>query len=163
MQHERQWRGSIENFDLVDYNFDPAGSEFVVDLARRTRTHGASHAQTKFITHRFGGGECSFIVGLHHYLNQTFVIAQVDEDHATVIASGIGPAAQRNGLIDQGLVNETAVVSAHAVKLQKSRASESGAKGGRRILNGFVLHCKQNARQTAGVGVKTAKNRAVWG
>jgi hypothetical protein len=46
-------------------------------------------------------------------LRQTLAVAQVNEDHATMVAAAMRPAAQANGLVEQGGVQVSAVMSSH--------------------------------------------------
>jgi hypothetical protein len=55
-----------------------------------------------------GGG----IVRLDHHLDHAGVVAQVDEDHATVVAPCIRPAAEHHVVAGQGLVDSAAQVAA---------------------------------------------------
>src|SRR5450830_1992962 len=51
----------------------------------------------------------STVRGANH-LHITFAIAQVDEDHTTVVTTTIDPTRQGNGLAQQGFGHETAIV-----------------------------------------------------
>ena len=60
-----------------------------------------------------GGGEGVLRVRVEHALQQPFAIAQVDEDHAAVIAPAVGPSAQRDFLAGVRGAQVAAVVGAH--------------------------------------------------
>ena len=116
VQHERQRCRGIQHVDAVGDDFDPAGAQALVDLAGRACPHDTDDAQAVLITHALGLLEGHRIVGFDHGLDDAFVIAQIDEDDAAVVAPGIGPSAQGDGLTDQGLVDETTVMAAHTLK-----------------------------------------------
>ncbi len=40
------------------------------------------------------------VVRIAHNLQQTFPVAQVDEDHAAVVAAAMHPAVERDGLVE---------------------------------------------------------------
>ena len=44
-------------------------------------------------------------VGIAHDLRQAFAVAQVDEDHAAVVAAAVRPAGQRDGLVELAAVD----------------------------------------------------------
>jgi hypothetical protein len=46
-------------------------------------------------------------------LHQTFAVAKIDKDHATVIATAMRPTEKRDLLAEILFVNETAVISSH--------------------------------------------------
>ena len=52
------------------------------------------------------------------------MVAQIDEDHAAVVAAGVGPAAERDGLTDQGLVDQAAVVATHGTAIESWRVGD---------------------------------------
>jgi len=64
------------------------------------------------------------------------VVAQVDEDHAAVIATRVDPPAERDGPAEQGLVDETAVVGTHEIVT----FAPDGA-GKREMLRRKLLRC----------------------
>ena len=58
-------------------------------------------------------GSASGIGRLGDDLDDALVVAQVDEAQAAEVAGDIGPAAQGDGLADQGLVDEAAEMGTH--------------------------------------------------
>ena len=130
VEHERQRRGGIEHFHRRGQHFDLARVQTFIDLACRPTAHFSRYAQTILIANLLGRGESRGIVRLDHDLDDAFMITQIDEDHAAVIAAGISPAAESDVLIDQGLIDETAVMGTHALRLQNS-----GRIRGRRIAH----------------------------
>jgi hypothetical protein len=46
-------------------------------------------------------------------LHQSFAVAQIDENDATVVAAAMDPAAQTDGLAEKRLSGEAAIVSSH--------------------------------------------------
>jgi hypothetical protein len=50
---------------------------------------------------------------MKHALRETLAVAEVDEDHAAVIAGGVHPADECDGLADVGLAEFVAVVGTH--------------------------------------------------
>ncbi len=108
----RRDRG-IEHHQLVAQHFDLAALELVVGRASRARTHQAFDLHAKLVAHVFGHFEHLWAIGIAHHLHITFAVAQVDEDHATMVAAAVDPATQSNGLPHQGFGHETAVFRAH--------------------------------------------------
>src|SRR5207245_2911179 len=53
------------------------------------------------------------LLGIADDLHQAFAVAQVDEDDAAVVAATVHPAAQADGLAEQCLIGEAAVVGSH--------------------------------------------------
>ena len=115
IEHEWQGRGGIEYLDRCCQHFDLAGAQALVDLAGRTLAHFSTNAQTILEAHLFSYGERGRVIRLDHHLDNAFVIAQIDEDHAAMVAARVGPAAEDDITIDQGLVDEAAVMTTHAV------------------------------------------------
>ena len=116
MRVERQRLGLVQHFDGGGHDFDLAGADAVVD--RMAGAHGAGDAQAILVTDGGGGlhhrGVAFGPGGFGHHLDDAFVVAQVDETHATQVAGDIGPAAKGDGLADHGLVHEAAEMAAHA-------------------------------------------------
>ena len=80
------------------------------------------------------GRERFRVVGIDDDLHDAFVVAKVDEDHAAMVAARIDPPAKRDGLAEQGLVDETAVVGAHEIV-----AIAPGGAGRREMLRRRLL------------------------
>ncbi len=60
-----------------------------------------------------GFGEDRGGIGIEHHLQQAVAVAQVDEDHAAVVAAPVHPARNGDGGTDEALVDLAAVMSAH--------------------------------------------------
>ena len=54
-------------------------------------------------------------VGVADDLHQAFAVAQVDEDHAAMVAAAVRPAHQRHGLAEQRFADQAAVGCSHAI------------------------------------------------
>src|SRR6185437_13375129 len=78
-----------------------------------------------FTDRRLGG-----VLALHHHLRQALVVAQVDEGHMGLQADLVDPTAQGDGLADQRLVDEAAVMRAHALGTPGRSPWETGGKTG---------------------------------
>ena len=142
VEHERQRRGGVEHFDGRRDDFDLARLQTIVDLARRTIAHLAGDAQAEFIAHVFGGGERGLVVGLDDDLHDAFVVAQIDEDDAAVIAPRVGPAAQGDFAIDEGLVDEAAEMGTHTWSVRGK------ARVNRTCYEGFCCTANKNTRRS---------------
>ena len=73
----------------------------------------SGNAQAEFIAHRFGGFKHIDAIRITDDLHQTFPVAQVDEDDATMVAPAMHPAAQADGLAEQRFRGEAAVMCSH--------------------------------------------------
>ena len=58
-------------------------------------------------------GRIDFFV--ENRLREAFAVAQVDENHAAVVAPGIDPSTQGDGLIELGGADQAAVVGTHGI------------------------------------------------
>ena len=52
-----------------------------------------------------------------HALGEALAVAQIDEDNPAVVAGGINPTDERDGLADVGFAELVAVVGAHGWKV----------------------------------------------
>jgi hypothetical protein len=100
-------------FDAVGNDFHLAGTQMRIFRAGRPRPHTALDAQDEFGAHRFGYGERFFFRGIEHGLHHALAVAQVDENHAAVVAPAVGPAAQGDAFPDEGFVEFAAKMTAH--------------------------------------------------
>ena len=118
-------------------HLDLAGHEVGVDRAFGTRAHAARDGDAELVAQRLGRGERRGAVGIADDLHEAFAVAQVDEDHAAVVAAAMHPARQRDGLAEVAAVDAAAVVSAfhdilrHGVAVERCR-SVRGQRGARR-------------------------------
>ncbi len=95
----RQFGGWAQHFDLVDIDFDLAGGQFGIDGAFRPPPHFAVDAHHPFRAQRFGKLERR-AVGIGDNLGQTVVVAQVDEEHAAMVADAVAPPGEPHDLAD---------------------------------------------------------------
>ncbi len=115
----------VEHLQLVAQHLDLAALEVLIDGARRARAHQALDLHAELVAHVFGHGEHVGAIGVADHLHVAFAVAQVDEDHAAVVAAAIDPAAEGDGLAQQGFGHETAIVRTHG------HGRSSGAAGAR--------------------------------
>ena len=81
----------------------------------RARTMPVTRRQY-FVADLAGDGKRLAIRALDDHLRQPLVIAQVDKSNVRLQAQRVHPATQADGLADQRLVNEAAIVRAHALE-----------------------------------------------
>ena len=67
----------------------------------------------ELVAHGFGKREHLGPVRVANDLRQAFAIAQVDEDHAAVVAATVSPAAKGDDLPVEGGIELSAVMSTH--------------------------------------------------
>ena len=94
-------------------HFDLAALELVVGGAGGTRTHHALDLHAELVAHVFGHLEHLGAVGVADHLHIAFAVAQVDEDHATMVTAAVHPAAQGHGFAHLGFGHQTAVLRTH--------------------------------------------------
>jgi hypothetical protein len=95
----KRWSlGAVEDFELVSKHFDLARGKVCVGTAGRTRTNDASNANAEFTSEPLSLGEDIFAIRIEDDLQQTFAIAQVDENHSTMIAAAVDPASDADFL-----------------------------------------------------------------
>jgi hypothetical protein len=126
---ERQRLRLVQQLDLLGHHFDLAGADLVVH--RMAHAHRAGDAQAVLVAHLRCGGDhvpvAGCVGGFGHDLDDAFVVAQVDEAQAAEVAGDVGPAAEGDGLADQGLVDEAAEMGTHG----NSGGDSGGNAGGR--------------------------------
>ena len=108
---ERQGLGLVEHLDGGRHDLDLAGADLVV--RRIARAHRAGHAHGILGAQRSGDREQVRLVAFHQHLHDAFMVAHVDEGLVALDAGLVDPAANGDGLADEGLVNETAEMGAH--------------------------------------------------
>ena len=97
----RQFAGRTQHLDLADIDLDRAGRQFRIVGAGRTAAHLAVDPHHPFRAQLFGVLERRRIrVG--DALGQAVMVAQVDEQHAAMVADAMAPAGQTDGLVDVG-------------------------------------------------------------
>jgi hypothetical protein len=110
---ERRRRRGIEDLDFLRRQLHLSGLQFNVAAALRSLAQDAFHPKDIFVANLLGNPECVTGVGVEDHLSQALAVAQIDEDHATVVAPPVRPAAQRHALADEGGADFAAVVGAH--------------------------------------------------
>ncbi len=113
VQRERQILRGVENLHLIGQQLHRAGTQLVVH--RQALADGAGDAQAVFVADLASHREGRRVLALDHHLGKALVVTQVDEGHVGLQANGVDPAAQGDGLADQCLVDEAAVMRAHAL------------------------------------------------
>jgi hypothetical protein len=81
-----------------------------IDRPFRPRPHASRHTHHEFISQPLGLAEHRGSGRVEYDLQQSFAIAQVDEDHPAMIASPMHPAGDRDLLADEPLVDLSAVM-----------------------------------------------------
>ena len=100
-----RWRG-VEDFELSGADLDCPSLELGVFLAREPGVDDSSNADDVLVaqivrgSHRAGTVPRVGTLRLEDDLSQTIAIAQVDEDQAAVVATGIDPAVEDDLLAD---------------------------------------------------------------
>ncbi len=112
MVERRRFR-SVENLEFAREQFHLAGRQVRVRRARRPSPHQASNADAELAAETLGAAEDLFRIGVEHDLQQTFTVAQVDENHAAMIAATMHPARDRDFLADEGFLDLAAIVRTH--------------------------------------------------
>ena len=92
---QRQVSGWPEHFDLADVNLDQPRRHFGVFSARRALANLAVDTDHEFRPQLLGLTE-SGRIRIDHALGQAVVVAQIDEQHAAVIADAMAPARKPN-------------------------------------------------------------------
>jgi hypothetical protein len=95
----REWQrvGLRQDDGALDQDFDLAGRHLRVDRLGFARDHRAFHLDHPLRTHRIEGGERrGRLVRLRHDLRHAAAIAQVEKEHAAVVAPALHPGLQEN-------------------------------------------------------------------
>ena len=97
---ERQRIGAIEQLQLRGHDLDAAGGQIGVDGAGRPRAHACRCTRTTNSCRSFSAvANIAWLIRMEHDLHQALAVAQVDEDHAAVIAPPMHPAGDRDGRV----------------------------------------------------------------
>ncbi len=106
----RQLGGRPEHLDFADIDFDQAGRQLGVLRAGRAHPHLAVDAH-----HPFGAEFLDVLEGravrVGHHLGQAIMVAQIDEQHAAMVANAVAPAGKPHVLADVALAKRAAGVS----------------------------------------------------
>ena len=110
---ERRRHRRVQHRQFMAQHFDLAARQAGVRRAFRTAAHDALHLHAELVAHAFGDLEHLGAIRIADDLDEAFAVAQVDEDNAAVVAAAVYPAAQRDGLAQQGFGHQTAVFRSH--------------------------------------------------
>ena len=110
---ERRRFRLVEDLQLLRQHFNLAGTHVRIDGTLRASSHQALHSQYEFGSDAFSQAEYFGTIRVEDHLQQAFAIAQVDEDHTTVVATPVHPAAYLDFFAQQGLVDLTAIMTTH--------------------------------------------------
>ncbi len=129
---QRQLAGRPQHLDLADVKFDRAGRQFGVVGTLRTMAHLAVDPHHPLRAQFFGILEGRRIrVG--HALRQAVMVAQIDEQHAAMVANPVAPARQPHGLVDIAVAERAAgvgPVTMHGCSKNRCRRAEWRPKAG---------------------------------
>ena len=106
---QRQFAGRPQHLDLADVKLDRAGRQFRIVGSLGTAAHLAVDPHHPFRTQLFGILEGRRI-RIGHALRQAVMVAQIDEQHAAMVANPVAPARQPDGLIDIAVAERAAGV-----------------------------------------------------
>ena len=123
---ELEWRcpRRIQDFETRSENLDRAGRHLGVDRAGRSLAHPALDTQDILGAHLLGGCERLDGVRVVDHLDEPRTIAQIDEDHAPVVATSMHPAAKRHALADEILGDGAAEVGTHRIGAGENKARD---------------------------------------
>src|SRR5262249_47463969 len=119
---------------LARVDLDLAGRQVRVDGALRARAHLAVEAHHPLGMQLLGCFERRRI-RVHHHLGDAVVVAQVDEQHAAMVADAMAPAREANLPADVARAKRAAGVGAVTVHggpsgVEKNRAESDAYRGG---------------------------------
>jgi nitrate reductase NapAB chaperone NapD len=106
--------GGVEQRQLGGQQLDFTGGQLAVDGALGPAAHRAAHRHHVFAAQLLAGGKHAWCGGIEDHLQQAFAVAQVDEDHATVIAAAMDPAGNGDFLANRRGFDVAAIVRTHA-------------------------------------------------
>ena len=110
----RQVTGRAQDFDLVDINLDLARRQVRVLGAFRPLAQLAVDPDHPFRPQRLSQLE-GRTVGITDHLGQAVMVAQVDEQHAAMVANPVAPARQTDILADVAFAQRAAGVGTIAM------------------------------------------------
>ena len=110
----RQFAGRPQHLDLGDVDLDRAGRQVGILGAGRAAAHLAVDPHHPFRAQRLGDLE-GRAVGIGHHLGQAVMVAQIDEQHAAVVADAMAPAGQPHVLADVAVAERATGMGAVAV------------------------------------------------
>ena len=126
-----QFGSGPEHLDVVDVHLHRAGRQVRVHGAFRPVAHLAVDAYHPLRTQRLGQLEGRRIrVG--HDLGKSVMVAQIDEQHAAMVADAVAPAGEPHRLPDIGLAELAAGVGAVAVHVRSLKGIAGRSRPSRR-------------------------------
>ncbi len=118
----RQFAGRPQHLDLADIDLDRAGRQIGIFGAARPPAHLAVDAHHPFRAQRLGDLERR-AVGIGHHLGEAVMVAQIDEQHAAMVADAMAPARKPDLDADVAVAERAAGMAAVAMH---ARIRQSG-------------------------------------
>ena len=113
IKRERRHVGFVEHFQLRRDEFDFARDELRIDGSLDARANAAGdldHVFAAQLVREFG--DLRIFLGAEDDLRDPFAVAQINENNAAVVAAGVNPARQGDGLADVFFAEDVAEVGA---------------------------------------------------
>ena len=112
---ERRRFGPVQDRQLMCQHFDLTRRHVRVDRAFRALPYYTFDREDELAANTLRLGKNLGPVRVEYHLQQAFPVAQIDEDHTTVIAPAMHPATHRDLLTDQRFVNLSAIMASHRI------------------------------------------------
>ena len=133
----RQLAGAAQDLDLADVDFDFAGRQLRIDGALRPPPHLAVDAH-----HPFGAQRLRHLEGravrIGDDLREAVMVAQIDEQHAAMVADAMAPAGKAHIFVDVARAEFAAFMAAIAVHC-------------RRFVNSVAVQTERGKRMRGGL------------
>src|SRR3989344_1552364 len=113
VERERRSLRIVEHLQLVTQHLDGAGRDVRIHRTGRTQAHLAGHLDHVLAAYAVGRREGFRAVGIENHLGQPLAIANVEEDHPSMVTTAMYPAAKSDFLTVQAFVQLAAIVTAH--------------------------------------------------
>src|SRR4029079_13681318 len=126
VDRERHRFGLVQDLEHARADLDLTGGERVVDRALRARPDGAFDAEYVLAAHAVRGLAAGAL-GIDHHLHDPGGVADIEKDHAAVVATAVDPPAEHAGAIDIGHTEIARPVCAHHADASSSRLDDSHA------------------------------------
>ena len=108
---ERRGEGGVQDFELVSLDFDFTRGELFVGVAFFAGVDLTSHVNNVFVTELFGSLQhVGVVVGVENDLGLAILVAEVNENHTTMVAAAIHPTGECYGLANIFLAKLAAVM-----------------------------------------------------
>ena len=134
--HKGRRRRGVEQPQFRDVDFDTTGFHLVVDrVVGAVLEHTAHHQYILVAQQTRAFVRCLLDFGFEHNLHDARAVAQVDEDHATVIPAAIDPAREHD-LLANGIVAD---LTAQMTATQRTHCIEADRFGRHRVLPGLSV------------------------